>query len=532
MDIQLMRKLQAKKPRLTDLCDGIAYKQMTPTAVINVIEDLLTTLGPLFPPGFKFEKITIPTPRQYFTEMCKLPRRPQTYDLSHTDAFMIWVHFSLDGHALPPRPKLLPIVRRGNRIMVWDTEYMISAVAADNIFSTSGNEIFIPFEGSRDNFLSRPVTFNLDGYPVYTTTVYSTLHKCPDAKNKRPNLFTYICANHGVTGAFKRFFNIDVKVGQMDPDTLDSTVWAFCTAGGTKQKRGVQVSDSLSEIAIAVKREDITPAVLSSIGAFFYSIENASRQIMIEVDEIDNRLQWIRILSAFIFKPTDPVKTFRRTEEHLQSLKTYITPSIKRRLLVEGISVEDIDDLMMYLIHEFNNIVTAQHPADVSKKKLITTRYVMYNITSQIVCMAYELKKIGQNGLSQNKCRRALDKFWKVDDIARIRSGHGEVRMFSSPNDCLLFNSTLHVVSQEIASGVTGGTVNMKSPQMKAHASIASRFSYELVNKSNPTAMTRLNPFIEVDVEGNVRISKDLDRIIRETQPFLEGVYDANEVSD
>ena len=505
--------LQNSMPRFNEnVCEGLACKQLTD--VDDHIHQVVVAISKTFPEGLTYHGYRRCTPYEQFQYQSHLPGRPRLFDMSPSDVYMAQFHFKFQGKDLPPKPMLLPYVNRGGVITLRGSKFVISPAMVDNLFSIEEGNIFVPLTRSRINFSPVHTSFIANEREVNVDAVYSLLYnlkKGEGATKCVPTLANYLFAYHGVTETFKRYFGVEVHIGsekKINKDNFPSNKWVICKSNGnTYSRRYGSYSKTPMRIALPASEFKSRRELESTVGAYFYVLDHISDHGFVTEEQLDTPRLWQRALVRFIFKSIDSEqKAITQIETHLESLNYYIDELVRRKLEYEKIPVKNMKELLHYMICNFTNMTMSAEVSSTHNKYLVTTQFVLHDITCDLFRMMYSTKKLTGARLTIDAVEKVLRGF-PTDKILNIASsGHGEVNSLESASDCMLWKVTMPVIPQTRATGKTGNNKasEMKDPTYQLSETITTTNSYLAISKSAPSGRGKLNPFMRLEENGAV----------------------------
>jgi len=155
--------------------------------------------------------------------------------------------------------------------------------------------------------------------------------------------------------------------------------------------------------------------------------------------------------------------------------------------------------------------------ANLTGKRLITWKYVLYDIIRSIFYLTYRLNPKGRK-LQELDLRSAFQRSFQMEQIMKITSaGHPEVSNISSPSDSIITKFTSTAIPQAKAgNSKTGGDHDrtFADPSLHFHPSIMVHGSAYNQPKSNPGGASKLNPYSELGPNDEFVLREDLEIII------------------
>lgn len=487
-------------------------------------------------PELVYKKMVPCTPREEYHELVRRANKRNTIEHARSDMYMVKIMLELNGQPLPPRMLSLPFVRPGGLITIRGSEFSVSPVMADKAISVGHNYIFIPMGWDRLNFYRVPHYFYANEEQEVVDVVWSKIHHYK-LKARRTNskmdvrantvLPHYLFAKYGLTRVFAEMVDVNVEVGssqEITPDRYPSDDWVICRSTMFKPRT---VRDKMyvgPDIRLAIPKEKWNYGVACLVAGFFYVADHFPDRVT--PDEVDEPRLWRILLGYMIFGPGHSEgKLAEDINMHMGSLDNYIETQTRKRLEDVGVFVEDIYQLFMHLMEEFDNYIT-QSAANLSSsygKRLTTLSYALSDITWAIHRFMFTVTSIRKRKtLTPDEIDKALFKTLKPQTAYRMNKQHGEVNPVSVSGDNMYFKITSHVVLQESSSGPRARTrTSMEDPNKILHVSIAEAGSYNTMSKSEPTGRAKLNPCTMLSADNEILQNPALRDITDKTQKLI-----------
>lgn len=522
MDIRLFSQIQQSVPQFNPtVCNGLATVHMD--KVEHYIDSIFKCAAMGFPEGLLYLGYQRCTPtEEYNVITTRRNNNKRTIEMTRSDVYLVKYMFSYQGEELKPRYMYLPFVGDAGMIKILGSTFNISPVLADRLISVGVDSLFIPLNRDRLTFKRLIHPFCIDGVREMAYVVWGKIHHPPKRRNKDISLrkmvsmnatpVHYLFCKYGLTETFRRFFDADVVVidGEVDTSIYPSNEWRVCSTTALKP-RGVRNKFHVpTTLKILVRSKHFNITVSSVVAAFFYLADHFSDRI--RVDEIDDTTLWRSLMGHIELDPgTSEGKMLIGIDAHLESLDDYIDGMVREWLREDGVMVNDIYELFVYIIETMPEKI-AQSDSSVASlydKKLTVLRYVLLDIISSIFKMMFEMRKKSKNRtkvLTRKDIIDIMQMYIKPELIFRLNRNHAEVSNISSPTDNKLFKITNNVVLQASSTGKSkaGNKPIMSNPSMVLHASLAEVGSLCNMSKSEPTGRNRLNPYVRLSPDGSI----------------------------
>jgi hypothetical protein len=540
MDRLLLEKAMSKMPIINpDIANGLATKQVP--SVLQYVDRIWQSLD--FPEGLVYEGLRRVTPRKKFEVLTSVRDNKIKYELAPSDFYMVAFDFTLEiegvKESLPPKYLLLPYVSDAGIIEIRGKKFAIHPVMSDRSFSVGTDSVFKKFNRMMFTFERLTYHFDCNGHRASSYVAWSWIHhEARKRFSKRSSdsgkviystLANYLFAQHGVTNTFKKYCNVDVHIGESDitHDKYPEDEWFICKTIGLVPKLYAKEYYEYSKLRIAVRKEEMTPLVMSLITAFFYMVDYFPQITTLE--DIDEVWLWKLILGEIIIEQgTSQGLIIKSIEEHQRSVYEYIDPIARDELKEDGYDFEDIYDIFIYVSELLTNARASndEEIASLYGKQVVVLRYLMNELVQNInKSIMYKLRNVSnKKGFIEVKDVNKIMNSLRTDSMASLTNHavHPEVTTVSTASDNYLVGITNEVVTQDKASG--GGSksrINLNDPAKHLHASIAEVASYNLLPKSGPTGTNRLSCFLQLNSKYIIQRNPELVDVITKTQRMI-----------
>lgn len=541
MDKNLLDGIDQLTPDLNPkITNGLAKEQLM--AAEQFIDETWRAAAREFPEGLTYEGYRRCTPLEEFNVSTKARDNKSQYELARSDFYMVAYNFSYRGKEMFPRYMSLPIVGDGGLLYVRGKRFAVSPVLADKAFSLGQQSMFIHLPRIKLNFERTTHHFMTNTGRESTYVVWSWVHTQTKKRNssKKPNsvvystLANYMFARFGFTQSMLDFTGADVVVGEEDicPKNYPEDEWVICSSIGIRPRALKRKSNDYrsTRVRVAVRKDEYTQQVRSLIGSFFYIIDHFPDRIT--ADTVDDVWIWKVVLGHILYESgTSEGLMVTELEDHLSSIDGYVDTIVQRRLSLSGISCDTIYEFFMYVIETLSqkSIADDTQISSIYDKQLITLRYVLYNVVSQIHSFMYDLRNMQKKRdvIEENEINNLMNRVLKPNAIAKIsnHAEHPEVAPISTSNDNMFFGVTSLMVPQESSSGGSFGgkksPVNLKDPSKYLHVSVAEIASYSNLPKADPTGRSRINPCVSFTSEYVVERDESKRELLDHVQRLI-----------
>jgi hypothetical protein len=544
MDSQLLEGVLNATPEInSDVANGLATKQLL--GAEQFVDEIFRCAAVDFPDGLTYEGYRRCTPQEEFNEATRSRDNRQVYELAQSDFYLVAYFFkykkdeNTEAEELFPRYLYLPYVQTGGLLNVRGKKFAIHPVLADPAFSVGSKSMFIQLTRARLTFERTTHHFMANDDRESTYVVWSWVHSTARNRQRRKSgsakviystMANYLFVRRGFTEAMREYAGADVVVGEDEITAKDypSDEWVICSTVGNKPRAFMGNQYRSTRVRVAVPKEQYTQAAKSLIGAFFYIADHFPNRVKPEY--VDDVWLWKVILGHIIYEPgTGEGLMVTEIEDHLVSLDEYLDSIVWKELKSSGVSCSDIYELFMYVIETLAQKTVSSDVgiSSIYGKRLITLRYVLFDIVSQINTLMYKLRAAQKKRkkLEITEINNLMNIYLRSSRIATIsnHAKHPEVNPVSTSNDNLFFGVTSTMLTQDSAS-TTGGKkskINLKDPSKHLHASVAEVGSYNNIPKSDPTGRSRINPCVHVGPDGMVERDHQKKDLLDHVQKLL-----------
>lgn len=531
----LLDAITARMPEFNqDVVDGLAYVEME--HVESYIDRVWQCVQPDLPEGLVYEGIRRLTPKEEYLIRAKRGQSNASIEIARSNIYMVEFQLSWKGQRLPPCYTSLPIIEDGGIMYIRGSMCAIYPVLADVAVSVGTDYIFIPIFRDRIKYYRHQHHFKVDGVQKAVYVVWSNIHheikrtSMASLSKVKTTLAHYLFAQYGVTETLRKYAHVNIKIGNSETITREQFSKEDWVLLSSIHRRPVKLKDSsyvYPDLVIAVPRPEYNETAENILAALFYAADYFPRRVV--HDEIDEPYLWVTLLGVAIWgSGMHEGQLADKVQGHLRSLSGYIDNEARKDLLEDGLNVQDIYDLFVYLIDNFTRRIVDAYPTlpSMYNKKLMVLRYVMKDIVRSINLFMYRLKATDEK--KQITAKDITDRLTaeiNQDRILDINSMHGEVDTgISSPGDNKYFKITSRIVKQVNSSGRSSSGSSMTDPSNFLHPSIAECGSYLTPSGSSPTGHERINPCILLSPTRTIvrreevrELLDDIERRIRRT---------------
>ena len=535
MDKLLMRTLKKDGLKMNeDIGNGLSrpYMAALPEYLSSVFNSAMKTLTPDIKLEYKgYRKLT---PLEDFYNGINASATKNSIDISRSYLYKVEYGFEYNGIPIN-RVLALPFVTRGGYLKLSDSHYAITPVLSEYPLSPAPGEIFIRILRDKLNIkkMYRKILINNEKQSVQV--VHSRSYKLVDKVNDMIPVALYGFLKYGFKGLFKSKFNADI-IAVKYTDTTDETYgekYNIYRSTGVKPRTINILNYSNHDVAILVEKKDVTPVLEVYIASLIYSMDLSPMfaanlpNVIGDISEpttyfdysniSDESLFWITLLGKVIFKnkyTTDRIQV--DTLEHINILNGYLDSIVKIRLEDINIYVDDIYDLLLYAIDNFNELVLAQesHSSKVSNRYIDLEYYILYDLIVGINKAFLEIKRAAKrNRIGEVEITRIFNMFLPTKKIYRIIKSSATniaIAPIESTSDNMYFKMTSILEDQNRAQGVNKSKKNVfpiNTRSIRGEDIMFGSILHQI--KKYPSPRFRFNPFVNIDINKGKFIFTD-----------------------
>lgn len=509
-------------PLNTLLADGIAYEHGK--GINNRIDEVCRSMFRSLGRDFKFLEVVRCTPEETYRAraFASHSTSAMAIDLSRTDAYTVKLCSEYMGERIRDIYVHVPIIRRFGEMIINNTIYYVIPVLAGMPFSVEENKVFIglqrhPMVMSKSNY-----SMVRDGTRHSADMVRSSLYNkdCTTVTNKlftRPqytSLQHILFAKYGCTEAFKRLFNVEVKVvDTKDPVEYDKENQSLYTSIGQRPLYSDRSKTSdwrASTLGLVIDKEQCTEEVESMVAGFFYTVDLFTDNYL-EPEWADEPDVWKVTLGHILFnKEQSEGIVLKKMDAHIDSLDHYLDITKADELARQGIIVKDFYEFCARMLSYVPLLLRERSVTSMYGKQFTVLSYLLYNLVYDLNTLSYSIAKERRDKPDQQLTLRKVNGiFQSIKPHVIIKpltsKEHPEVITTSLPNDMPPVKITNQVIPQakaKIKGGAGGGSDATKDKSILFDASIAELGSCMYVTKGEGSGRNKLNLQVQCTPEG------------------------------
>lgn len=214
------------------------------------------------------------------------------------------------------------------------------------------------------------------------------------------------------------------------------------------------------------------------------------------------------------------------TENHLDSLRTYIDPHTAQKLNDEGVECRDILDLMDYVFLNIDSYVVAHKPSNLFHKRINVLDLLFGSVVRRLFTKIY--KHTNNNRKGRKITVRHIEALFRIPPRAFTQMNRGGAVVAINParyHDNYLITVGGRKMRATHSANTGGnkksksGGSHMSSPEHCYHPSWLYVESYGEVSHTNPDIAGTINMFLPITQKGTIIVEdygKFIDQVLSE----------------
>jgi len=515
VDKRLARFQDEHTPRLNmDLAKGLAVKQVA--QAIQYLDSVFRAAEKSFPPGLEYRGCVRVSPTEEYhrqtTRGGKNNRR--MYDVAESDLYMVKFLLRYEGVDLEPRYMTLPHLRPGGYFMQRGSQFVVSPVLNDIVFSVTGDTVFVRLLRDRINFERSRHTYVVNGERTdMAYVIHAVIHKKKDGKpsvTAKHSLMHYLLAKYGFDEAWQRFagFVPVVGEGEINWENYPPDKWVICSSTNIRPMRGRMKTRGTSQLRMAIPIEQYNNnLVRSMVGGFFYVLDYFPDRVKADKDWLNSTRLWRTLLGLLIYNEADGEGSIHEAmTEHIKSLNDYMDQFVLKQLHDMGYNISDFYELLVLIMTNFNewSRSSGERVKSMYGKELNVNYFLFMEVSKRIFYSVYGLTQ----RLATRKVITAKDVVEIFDKNLKLSVGYQYINQncvstMAIPNDNMALKLTTLLVPQTTSDAAKSGLA-LDDPAIRFHVSIAEVGGYTYLPKRAPDGRRRLNHCVMTDSEYRI----------------------------
>lgn len=452
------------------------------------------------------------------------------YDIAENDIYLVEFYFQYGDVEEPLKYMFyIPFMNKGNIIHLSGNKLLVMPVFADKVISIGEKIIFINILTAKYNFTRSYSSVVVNGrykrIPIINTELYKNQSKKQeDTTTANTTVMHYLLANYGYTQTMNRL------LGLVPTLTFKDEVEGCVVIKSTGQPPQGYIRNKLlyeaTPIRFAVPENLFNENVLYAIGNMFYIIDNFPDSISIQ--DFDDTVIWKRLLGEIIHSGNHSLFYLsEKINAHFNDLNSMFDNITIDKLNDVGVKSTTLIELITVIFENFNAWIMNASPRSLYYNKTYEVEsFALSNLTSRITRIVLDINKeelrVDSKQLDIKVVDKIFKKYFKTRTVFSLKNEKMFVASIDYSGDHLYPKNTAMVIQQESDFvNVKKAEVNT-SERKKLVASMTTIGSILGLNKSNPTPLIRLNPYVNVDYPtGTVLPHPQFNDIIEETDRLL-----------
>ena len=524
MDTLVFDEVDKELPQFTKrLAEGFALHQLTEQKLIAIhgkqrvatineqyINELFDQAAKSFPPNLKYVGYShVPADLEFNTITNKRRESKRYFDISRSDVYMVYYHFTLNGVPLDPVPLYLPFVSRGGICTIKGAKFIITPVIADVALSVGNDSLFLMGNRFKLTFERLQHVVFVDGIKEIEYAMWAQVYNLKDIRTTKTTLAHYLYCKFGVYQTFK-MFSIDVAIEDVrtfkeNEEKYPSEDWVKVTATGRKPSVRSRYQ-AASEIVLLIPRTQWGYEARSLCVAFFYVADIYPDKVTL--DDVDNIVLWRRLLGKVLFGSNESEgKSINQINTHIASVDGYVDAMVSRWMETGGYpNINTIYELFKLVISigPAKIATGGENIASLFNKRFVINRYINSDIVNGISNLLFSVQKHinGDKILKPEDMKTFFNIHLPYGLALRLNRDHPEVKSLSSASDCLIHKITSVTLLQTDAS-TTGGDATFGSDKV-LDMSISEVAGHSNQPSRDPSGRSSINNCVLIDDDGTI----------------------------
>lgn len=530
-----------------------AYVMSRVDNFVNFVDHAMKLASKQFPEGLVYEGYKLCKPREEFEEMTA-PKQGRIVELSKSTVYMIYIYFSLHGKPLGRRALYLPYFTQGGSMWIRGKKPVVLPVLADPAISVSGRELFVHLTSVKVTFKRLPYHYIVDGAKKDGYVAYSKLHNhdpktqsraainYDDSIKAEHALMFYLLSKYGLSGTFQRFLGTDVLAyeGEFPEDRLpvgctkDDFVICESLRIRPNTVKMLPIDYEPTKIKLAIPKSvyylnydknSTSEPIPNEIAAgfvigFYYIADHFPHRISLH--DVNSTALWRALLGHAVYMNNASIgKLQNDIDVHIASVDTYLDVNTIEALAEDDVHVEDIYQLMVYVIQNFSRILLNTDVGSLYGKILMVERYLLSDIVEAINKMKYQLTSTNGREVKENNITKNIGRFIQPEIIFKlVKADHPEVVFVDGSCDSYAMSNTHSVIPQDAvarAKSRAKKNVTLQSKELQLNVSNLEVGSILSQSKSDITGRSKLNPYQIMSSNGRIIHNPKFTDILRIT---------------
>ena len=498
-----------------DLGNGIAVTHMK--EIEHYHDSVMRSVSSDFPAGLVYLGSRACDPAEMFAASSKAKSGKKTFDIAPSDVYLVEYRFQyLDE---PPFSKYvyLPFVGEAGSIRLSGTNYVISPVLADRVFSVGNDFVFTRLLKAMPTFKRLPQAYIANNLRENHSVIYSKIHNNKTrstgaAVKAESTIIHYLLCKYGFTQMFEKFVGFAPRVISAEEALLyKSEDWVICRSlekrpSGVRNPKG-DAGYLPSPIHLAIPKDRYTDDVKNLVAGFLYVVCHFPQRA--NPAFLEDPRMWKQLLGHVLWPGSDysEGQLYHKVENHFISLDSYLDVITAKKLAQIDMHCKDIYELFYMVVKNFArwSIESADKINSMYGKELSVLTFVCRDFVTGINNAVFKLTPI-QKKLTSAEISEIIGKNLKLKGVFNLPKTHGECSTTGTSGDNKAFRVTNILVPQSKSTRrEKAAQVRLDDPTIQLHSSIMEVGGYACLPKSGPDGRERLNLYLKIDPTGLVQ---------------------------
>lgn len=549
MDPLLMQAIKENTPKINPIIgNGLAYHEGG--KILEFVDRLWRMNSSSFPDGMTYLGCEKCSPKEgYQFETRVVNNTTRRYDINKNDIRLCAFIFEYNGQILR-KYLYLPFIRPHGFMYLNDTKYVVAPIVSDGVITVKPDSIFVKLIKMKLWFYRIYTQIIVDGQREYGTLYHSKVHNKPNSNEAGQNnikmktsLVHYLMCKFGMTKTLEMF---GVKNWHMLSKTefrermeeFPTKDWVVIESTGKKPSLTYLHKAPYEETpwVFVVKRKEFEArySVKNVFASIFYTLDHFPSPKRINPDYIDDVDVWRAMLGETIHSSNEHYAVVKDSmDRHIVSLDEYVDEMVRDGFKRIGIEIRDIYDLFIYIIENFNSLISDSNK-DINSnglygKQLQILNYLLYGIIRAINNCYFSLSglRIEQQNKPDkliriediDKCLRAI----RPEEILKIKKEHAGIIVVDDPTDLPLLKVGRIVVLQEKSDKrrTSQDNFDVNSPNNRLHESLIESGGALTMSKGDPSGRNRINLFVNLSDDYTIIPNPELAPVMDELRALM-----------
>lgn len=539
MNPKLMELIQSNTPQIDPrIGDGIAYS--VNEQIPAYIDNLWKTYSESFPKKLKYLGYEACNPKEGFNYLTRKNSASRKFDININDIRLYSFNFEYDGRPIK-KYIYLPFVRRHGFIYLNDNKYIVTPVIADNIFTIKPEKIFAKLIKMKIWFERITVSVLIDGELEHCTMFHSAIYNKKftgeTAIKLKTSVVLYILARYGITKTLQLFGINNWKMLTKEEfvnskDKYPKDKYVVIESLGLKPRKTwlYKYPYEPHQWLFVVKRKEFeaSNSPRNVLATIMHIIDHYPNEKRINSGNVDNVNVWRTILGETILGTNEHPSVIKDTmDRHLISVEGYVDNIMQMKFKELGLGFKNIYDLFVYIINNFNVLVSEVKNIEMSSsiygKKLSVLDFLVFKIVKAITNLYFTLRDMKTKEEKDpnfvilfDNIKKSIDSAIRTEEIMKIKKDQAELITVADPTDVPLIKMGRIATPQEKSDKIRckNSKIGPDDPDYKLHESLVECGSFLDMSKNDPSGRNRFNLFIKLNDNYNIIPNEDIKPII------------------